>query len=161
MTASVSGITILDHHVCKGGDCKHYPAHSVACILCQNPTSRTHQCGKAGRHNNVIHETSDKVVHAVTGVARHARCSTCSTAAQQQPQQPMPIEQPPLPKQSQRRHQHHCLMRAVFPALQWSQAQNLLPPMLAALQGTTPASLVASSMLDVPSAVAEATASSW
>lgn len=159
MTASVSGIAILDHHLCKDGDCKQYPAPSVACIVCNNPTGKTHQCGKCGRHNHIIHETSDKVVHTGIGVAKHAWCSTCYTAAQQQPQQLMSVRQPPLPKQ---------IFEPASTPMPSTSASRV--PSTIVVSGTNSLvttagslardnTLVASSMLDVPSAVAEATAS--
>ena len=159
MTASVSGITILDHHVCKGSDCKQYPAHSVACIVCNNPAGNTHQCGKCGRHNHIIHETSDKVVHTGTGVAnlKHAWCSTCYTAAQQQPQQPMPIQQPPLPKHIPEQASTPLPSASSIPSTVVVSGTDSLVTTAGSLARDN--TLVASSMLVMPSVVAEATAS--
>ena len=129
----------------------------MACIVCNGPTGRTHQCGKCGRHNHVTHAISDKVVHIDTGVAKHAWCSTCYTAAQQQPQQPMPVQQPPLPKQISEQASAPLPTASSIPStIAVSGTGSLVTTAGSLARDNT---LIASSMLEVPSAVASATAS--
>ncbi|DBA77861.1 TPA: hypothetical protein ACH3X1_009215 [Trebouxia sp. C0004] len=155
VTASVSSFTILDHNVCQDSKCKQYPAHSVACIVCNNPTGNTHQCGKCGRHNHIMHVTSDKVVHTGTGVAKHAWCSSCYTAEQQQPQQPELVQLPPLPKQISEQASTSLPSASSIPSTIVVSGTGSLVTTAGSLARDN--TVIASSTLDVPPA--EATAS--